>query len=62
MLWDFGHRGRGYRAGSIRMVRRTTGMKGPGYDDSRDRVLEDQLLLIIGFEYYRVFVEAFNPT
>src|SRR6185437_9275026 len=35
-------------------------VRAPGGDNSRNRVLEDQLFLIIGLDYKRVFVEALD--
>ena len=35
-------------------------VRAPGSDDSRNGVLEDELFLIIGLEYKRVFIEALD--
>lgn len=58
------HRGGG-RAGDVRRGNRSdVGLvRGDASgDDGRDGVLEDQLVLIVGFEHEGIFIETFDPT
>jgi hypothetical protein len=52
--------GQGWRR-ALMVVRRRVLLNGPRCHHRRNRMLEDQLLLVAGFENKGIFVKAFDP-